>query len=173
MAEKKEKVTFETNVPKQIVVVKMFKSGENDYGKWFGYDVKENGVEKTIFASESLHEQISTAMNGKQSVTMNFLYKEMKNKEGKPYHVWEVAEALFDNAGNLTPAPKESIATNPEARLTWKKEVVKIFEEMLFESAGIAERFNQNPLASDGFKLDHEDVRAMAISMVIQYQKEK
>jgi hypothetical protein len=173
MAEQKPKVTFDTNVPKQLFIAKMFKAGENSYGKWFGYDVTECGEEKTLFAGEALNEQLAIVMNGRQNIVVNFLYKEMKNKEGKPYHVWEVAEALFDNKGNLTPAPKESIATNDDARVVWKRDVVKVFEEMLFESAGLAERFNQNPLASDGFKLDHEDVRAIAISMVIQFQRDK
>jgi hypothetical protein len=172
MADRNPKMEFKSNIPETITLIKQppkFKGVYEDKN-WWGWEVSHNGTEKTLFADEKLQPLIQP-YEGK---TIVIAWEEQSNKDtGKKYHRWKVNQALFDHDGKLPPEPLLSIATNEQARGQWKQDVVKVFEEMLFEAAGIAERFNSNPIASDGFKLDHEDVRAMAISMVIQYQRDK
>lgn len=173
MPERNPKMEFKSNIPETVTLIKQppafHNKPESEY-IWWGWEVSHNGIDKTMFADEKLQSMI-LPYTGKTVVICS---EEKTNPDTKKkYHIWRVNEALFDHDGTLPPKPILSIATNEQARIQWKQDVVKLFEEALFEASGIAMRFNSNPIASNGFKLDNQDVRAMAISIVIQYQREK
>lgn len=65
--EKAPPIEFPTNIPLTVVLEKHFKSGANKFGAWHGWNLTHDGVEKVLFATDALHEQIKD-MAGKTVV---------------------------------------------------------------------------------------------------------
>jgi hypothetical protein len=168
----KPQMEFPSNVPQTVELVKMFKHGQNDHGEYYAWEFKHEGVSKVYFAKEALQKKLVEFKAG-QTVVVNF--EEKKGEKGK-FHVWNVKEALFDEKGR---APKQSppdITKSEPAYKTYRENRVRLMKENLQDAATIAQGFNEW-LGKQGngewtrLMLDHSDVRAIAVSFGISYER--
>lgn len=84
--EKAPPMEFPTNIPQTVVLEKHFKSGENKFGTWHGWNLSHDGVEKVLFATDALHEKIKDLAGKKVVIT-----KSEKKGEKGTYNEFEVS----------------------------------------------------------------------------------
>ncbi len=165
-----------TNIPATVTVLKMFKDGENEYGKWFGYNVKHEGVEKSFFANEFVHDNIQRLTAGKSGVTIVLLKKEEKPADGaKKKTVWEVTapgQTAPQPAQAPPPKPPEPVPPVSAAEGAYRERKNQLWNS-LRDAAEVAERFNKEPAINHGFQLTNEDIRAIAIHFSIGQERKK
>lgn len=169
-APKKPKMEFEVNIPTVVKLIKMFKEGESEYGRWFGYSVEHDGVEKTLFANEQLQKELE-GYKGSVQITK----KQIKNSSGEGYHnEWVVREAILDNSGRVTEAPPPDIRKDDEARNNYREQRKRFYKEALVDAADLVIAYNswvtEKQLPSH-FLMNHEDIRSIATSFAIQFER--
>ena|SRR3990167_2465630 len=167
--EKKPSVEFEANVPLVVKLVKQppkFK-GTNKVGDWWGWDVVVDNVEHVLFADNALQEKIAPYVGKSAAITK----KEAKNGGAKKYHYWEVREPLFDNNGNPVKEPKPAPDESSKALEQFRKDRKNTMFQSLVDALAVVEQFNTTIKPQNGYLLSHEDVRAIAISFSINYER--
>jgi len=90
--------------------------------------------------------------------------------DGKKYYTWEVHPATFKETGDLIAEPPPSLDESPERYRTYRAKRLESYLDAMRDAYAIAlEVKNGNFLPL----LDHDDIRAIAISMAIDFQKAK
>ena len=87
MTDKKPVLKFKTNLAEKFVFVKMFKQGENDYGKFYCCEIRHDDTEKTMFASQALWDKMNKVTEGD---TVEATLSEIKSDDGKTHKEWKV-----------------------------------------------------------------------------------
>lgn len=176
MAEKKPQFKPEVNIAYLVELLddKCFYSGENEYGKYFGYNIKVSGdgyetpTELVWFANNDANEQVKVFSKGSQ---LNLLWKEVKQEGKKPYRVWQIRQAIFDNSGREAHAQeKVNLLDDKEARESYIKDMENTMFVCLSAARNVADLYNRDP-KSEGYELTREDIRAIGISFLIEWRK--
>ena len=115
MADKKPKLEFKTNLPEKFLFVKMFKQGENNYGKYYCCEIKQGDTEKTMFASEALWKKLNKVSEGD---TVEATLSEIKSDDGKTHKEWQVTNNGVEQHVSKT----KEIADTGEAKEEYLKE---------------------------------------------------
>lgn len=156
-----------TNVPVTWVLGKQFSKGSTEYGDWYGYNAEFEGKPHTVFADAELHELLSKCKTGDTVIT---IWEEKKNPNtGKKYYEWKVNGAIFDHEGN-EPAPGHDLLTDKEYRDSRITDWKNLTHLSLAAAKEVCEIYNDN-CKDEMLKLGHEDVRALAISQMIDWQR--
>ena len=165
MAEKSPKMEFQTNIPANLKLVKMFSKGEGTYGPWWAWEVEHDGVKKTLFTDDRLQGELEAA--GGAGATLIITKEELKSESGKPYHFFTVRTALFDKDGNQPARPEPNIAKDPKAYESYREDrtnkLTEAIEDVVRAVARVDVVFQP--------QFTSEDIRAMAISLMIQFDK--
>ena len=162
MPEQQPKLEFEINTPTTVHIVKMFKEGESAYGPWYGYNVKHDGVDKTMFADEQLHAEIG------QQKDVVITKKQVKDDSKRGYHFqWVVNEALFDNKGNVV-VPEPDVVKDPKAYESFRKDRTLKLAEAIEDVLTAITIVNETNVP---VTFSSEDIRAMAISLLISFDR--
>ena len=157
------KLTLEPNVPTTIRVDKIFASGQNQFGPWYGFSVTEGEVVKSLFAnSAEQHDALKPFIGSLVQITQTKDYAWVVESNGK---------ALFDEKGRATPKPKVDPLTDPATMDSIRADRKDVLQQALQDAKEVAMVYNQSAPIPDHLRLDHADIRAMAISMVIEYHK--
>ena len=118
MADKNPKLEFLTNVPEKFTFVKMFKQGESEKDgkrfKWWGCEVKHEGITKTLFANEYLWAKLNKVEEGD---TVEITHAEIKTEKGT-YKEWQVTINGVEQSVSKT----KEIADTGEAKEEYLKE---------------------------------------------------
>ena len=97
------------------------------------------------------------------------LHFEGKNK------VWDVRAAVVAGDGGKAQGHARPDLSNPEVRTAEVARVGFLYAACLWEALGIANAYNLSPLTADSglnrLKLDHEDIRTIATTLLIQLTK--
>ena len=174
------KMEFPTNLPQTVKIIKLFSEGDNQYGHWYGYELEHNGQKKTCFANENLHE--SLRINPLGSIVV-ITKEEKKKTEGKGvYHIWHVVAQ-----GASTPPPQQptipqhtpspqkieppSESHDPATLEQFREDRKKMLVQALQDALNVVVRFNGQDKLNPSYKLNREDIRAIAISFMIKKEK--
>ena len=118
MADKNPKLEFLTNVPEKFTFVKMFKQGESEKDgkrfKWWGCEVKHEGITKTLFANEYLWAKLNKVEEGD---TVEITHAEIKTEKGT-YKEWQITINGVEQHISKT----KEIADTEEAKQEYHKE---------------------------------------------------
>lgn len=167
MPERNPKLILEPNIPRTIRVDKRFDSGQNKYGAWFAYDVREGDQQYTLFANQAQNNVLASAVGSIVQLTQN-TDKDwvVDNGHGK---------ALFDEAGEATPEPKVNPLDDKEAMDSIRADRKDLLQQILKDTFDVVYTHNENVLAgsrpSELYALDHADIRAIALTVWIDYQR--
>lgn len=166
------KLVVDVNVPYTVELVddKPFWSGENEYGKSYAFNVLVGGEPFTFFANEDAYEKIHVFSKGSQ---VNLLWKEVKQDGKKPYRVWEIRQALFDDNGHKAEAQvKPDILGDKEARESIMKDLENLMYVCLKAAQKVVEEYNaSNPDGLPNEFLSKDDIRTIGISLFIELRK--
>lgn len=165
--ERQAKLELAINVPTTVVLVKNkpFKTGENEYGMWYGYNLQVNGETFTFFAKEAEHQQFQCFDPG---TTLVITRKETA-KDGKKFRTTDIKQAIFDDHGNEPPAGKPTIDLigDKEARNAFRQDRITNMHECLRDAAEVVALYNMDA----NLKLGSEDIRAIGISFAIEFER--
>ena len=167
----KPKMEFKTNVPETVVIEKMFGEYTNDehpdWGVSYGYELKHNGVAKSYFAKEAFHKLAKEYPTGS---TVVICKAEEKNEgTGKTYTKWKMTAALFDEQGRTPQPPPPPIAEkNGLPTEDYRKNRKNAYFLALEDAFEVANTFRDTHSVTEP---KFEDIRAIAVSMVIQFDR--
>lgn len=163
MSEKQRnpKLDIETNIPVTLTIGKNFWQGSNEYGKSYGYNVTYNGSEYTFFASEFVHERFQSFGQG---TTVKVVKRQKAGEKGARWEIGEVnGHAPAQNAATGQGRPKYEPSTfNREA---YREQRIERMKQALDDAARVIESLGET-------EAKFEDLRSMAISFVIEEQRE-
>ena len=123
MADKKPVLKFKTNLAEKFVFVKMFKQGENDYGKFYCCEIRHDDTEKTMFASQALWDKMNKVTEGD---TVEATLSEIKSDDGKTHKEWQVTINGVEQSVSKT----KEIADTEEAKQEYHKEKQDKWDEI-------------------------------------------
>jgi hypothetical protein len=176
MADKNPKLELKTNIPTDLKLIKNFWKGENEFGKSWGYDVAVGAVHYSWFVKEKLQQKLEGIPMG----TVVRVVKEEKRSETDPtktYHEYSVTTPLFDQKGTATPEPPPP-AGNPlseevpmdEYRVGYRNAL----GTALVDVREIVRHYNSTLEEMEtGLLMDHNDVRTLAQTFVIDLLKKR
>lgn len=159
------KLDFKPNVPVTFKILKHFKDGESQYGKWYGYEVDVDGTPHTMFAKEALYSKIKGLPEG--ATVTACLVTEKDPETGRPKSYWKVNSGdHFDTKGDYV-VKKESVKVDEDGYMKDRE----VYETFLYDALSDAHR------TMEKFCLDFEldftkmfapgDVTKIAISRMI------
>lgn len=158
----KPKMEFLLNVPAIVTLGNNFKNGTGEYGPWFGWGVIEQGIEKTLFADSDLQAKIAPFGKGAQlSITKSQI-------PGTRQFGWSVVPANQPTTQPpaFIPPPVPYGATSSyeitNSRDDYRAERVARAREAIIDAEGVL----------DAASWSREDVRALAISFLIDEQRQ-
>lgn len=163
MSEKQRnpKLEFEVNTPAVVTIGKMFYKGTNSYGDYFGYNLTYNGSEYTFFASPFVHERFQAFGQG-TTVKVN-----KRQRAGEKNATWEIGEvnghAPAQNAATGEAKPKYEPSTfNREA---YREQRILRMHQAYEDAVRVRDLI--------GDELTSEDLRSIAISFVIEENRDR
>ena len=169
MATNKPKMEFLLNLPTIVTLGNNFKNGQSEYGAWFGWGVKHEGVEKTLFADDKLHPQLQPFGKGMTVVVT-------KTELGGKQFGWHVAIAPPNGSPPPTqtaPVAPQSPAKPPLSYQASSNNGHRNRGEYRAERIARAkEAFTDALTAVEGQGFRPEDLRALAISFLIDEQRQ-
>ena len=115
MTDKKPILKFKTNLAEKFIFVKMFKQGENDYGKFYCCEIKHDDTEKTMFASQALWDKMNKVTEGD---TVEATLAEIETDDKKKHKEWQVTINGVEQSVSKT----KDIADTEEAKQEYHKE---------------------------------------------------
>lgn len=164
------KLDLEVNVPAVITIGKKFWQGSNDYGKSYGYNVTYEGSEYTFFASEFVHERFQSFGQG---TTVKITKRQPAGEKGIRWDIGELnGHAPAQNKTTASNAPQRELKYEPSTfdRDAYREQRVERLREAFQDAALVRDSL----LASDlNIDLAAEDLRSIAISFVIEEQRER
>lgn len=167
----KPKMEFPTNVPQTVKIQKMFKVNPppDDHPEWgesYCYNLIHDGVEKVYFAKDKWHELAQEYPEG--STVVVCFAEETNAATGKKYKTWKMNAALFDEHGKVPQAAPAPIAKNGLPEDEFRKTRKNNYYLALEDALSVMEAFySEHPKVEPKF----EDIRALAVSMVIQFDR--
>jgi len=163
MSDNKE-LEIKANIPETVQLLKCFWSGtaKKGNGTRHGWEVMHASEVKTVWVDGKVNAELQPYA-GKWVV----LLKEQKKGSGGNYYIWHINEAMFDNNGKepVNRKPPEEVLKDEAYRAFRKNEMYLALED----AALVAQKFNEKH--GGAFLLTAEDVRAMAISFSISFQR--
>jgi len=157
---------FMLNVPATVILLKNFKNGQGQFGPWFGWNVRHQGVEKTMFADQGLQSFLSTyGPNSEVVITRSQI-------QGTNSSVWGVQPARQATPADpgttpyppMPPATTSLVAQNGHSnRESYRTERVDRAKEAFTDAEKVL----------DPSAWGREDVRALAISFLIDEERKK
>lgn len=153
------KLDIETNIPVVVTIGKMFYKGRNNYGEYFGYNLTYNGSEYTFFASPFVHERFSSFGQG---ATLNVVKRQ---KAGERNATWEISEVNGSPKGATKALQTVYDRARPFDRDTYRAQRVDRMKQALDDAARVIEEIGESAA-------QFEDIRAIAISFVIDEQRQ-
>jgi hypothetical protein len=169
----KPKLEFLLNVPTVIVLGNNFKNGNGEYGPWFGWGITENGVEKTLFADSDLQAKIAPFGKGAQ---LTITKSQIPGTRQFAWSVQPVGAYAPPGVPVLSPPPLAPATAPPIARNGprgqnqnggWDREAYRS-ERVARAREAIADAES----ILDAATWSREDVRALAISFLIDEQRQ-
>lgn len=153
------KLEIETNIPVVVTIGKMFYKGSNEYGEFFGYNLTYEGSEYTFFASPFVHERFSSFGQG---ATLNVVKRQ---KAGEKNVSWEISEVNGTPSGAKAALETIYDRAKPFDRPAYRATRIGRMVEALTDAREASRTL-------DGSEFSWEDIRSMAISFVIEEQRQ-
>jgi hypothetical protein len=176
--EEREALKFKTNIPEEVELEKIAGPYTNDdhpeWGESWLVLCKRAGKPTKFYCKKSLHEKLTGFKAGE---TVRILNSEQQSEDNKPYKLWEVIPATFKKNGSLR-EEKPDIESDEKAYEAYRKKRGSRFQDALLDAVKIVEAINDRIEESKTTghiieTLKAEDLRAIAISMAIDYQRSK
>ncbi len=166
MPPRNETLKLETNKPRTILIERKFGDGINQYGEWHGLSIKDGETEKTLFANSYQYNTIQPYIGKIVQLTQT---------DKKDWVVGDNNKALFDEKGKATPEPKIDPLYDKEAMGSIRAGRRDLLHHALSDARDMV--FLHNDSIQDKsrptaiYALDHADIRAIALTLLIEYYK--
>lgn len=157
------KLEIETNVPAVVTIGKMFYKGKNEYGEYFGYHLTHDGSEYTFFASPFVHERFQVFGQG---TTVRLIKRQRPGEKSVTWEIGEVNGHAPAQNGRSQERPKYEPSTFN--REVYRQQRVTRMAEALYDANEVAAAIE----TQFEYKLSSEDLRAIAISFVIEENRD-
>jgi hypothetical protein len=176
MAERNPKAEFKTNIPADVKLVKNFWKGENEFGKSWAYDVEIEGKHYSWFVGENIQKELEGVPMG---TVVRVLKEERKSEKDptKTYHAYVISNPLFNDKGQQTaqplpalPDPLTQEVPMDEYRVGYRNAL----GTALVDVREIVRHYNSTLEDTEmGLLMDHNDVRTLAQTFVIDLLKKR